>query len=119
MYIIGSLPPVTPRNETYLSNFRYILTYVDQTTRWMEATPMTDNTFSTVVITLLNSCMTIFCVPLYVVIDLSPYLKVNFSRNHPKLNNGIIGCQLRTLKASLMFRKQNWFDALPIILLAM
>ena len=33
--------------------------------------------------------------------------------------NGVIECQHRTFKTSIMSRKQNWLDALPIVLLRM
>ena len=69
MDIVGLLLPATPRNEIYPSKFRYILTCIDWTTRWIEATTMTDITASTIAITFLNSWITRFGVPLNVVTD--------------------------------------------------
>ena len=131
--IVGPLPPATPRNETYPSKFRYILTCIDQITHWIEATPMTDITTSTVAIIFLNSWITRFGVPLYVVTDcgsqfdselfqelskLIGFYCFRTTSYHPQAN-GIIECQHRSLKASIMSRKQNWLDALPIVLLGM
>ena len=133
MDIVELLPPATPRNETYPSKFRYILTCIDRNTRWIEATPMTDITASIIAITFLNSWITRFGVPPYVVNDrgsqfenelfqelseLIGFYRLRTISYHPQAN-GIIERQHRTLKTSIMSRKQNWLDALPIILLGM
>ena len=133
MDIVGPLPPATPRNETYPSKFRYILTCIDRTTRWIEATPLTDITASTIAITFLNSWITRFGAPLYVVTDrgsqfenelflelskLIGFYRLRTTSYHPQAN-GIIERQHRTLKTSIMSRKQNWLGALPIVLLGM
>ena len=111
MDIVGPLPPATPRNETYPSKFRYILTCIDRTTCWIEATPMTDITASTIAIAFLNSWITRFGVPLYVVTDRGSQFEselfqelsklIGFYRHrttfyHPQAN-GIIERQHRTL----------------------
>ena len=129
MDIVGPLPPAKPRNKTYPSKFRYILTYIDRTARWIEATPMTDITASTIAITFLNSWITRFGVVtdrgsqfenelFQELTKLIGFYRLRTTSYHPQAN-GIIERQHRTLKTSIMSRKQNWFDALPIVLLGM
>ena len=131
--IVGPLLPVTPANESYPSPYRYLLTCIDRATRCMEAVPMPDVTASTVAVSFLNTWIARFGVPLYVVTDrgtqfeselfqelssLTGFHRLRTTSYHPQAN-GMIERQHRTLKTAIMARKQNWLDALPIILLGL
>ena len=131
--IVGPLPPATPENCTYPSSYRYILTCIDRSTRWIEAIPMADISASTVAISFLTGWISRFGVPLHVVTDrgsqfeselfqelskLIGFHRLRTTSYHPQ-SNGLIERQHRTIKTAIMARKQNWLTALPIVLLGL
>ena len=131
--IVGPLPPVTTRHSNYPSHERYLLTMIDRTTNWLEAAPMIDTTAITVADTFFRTWICRYGVPLYVISDrgsqfeselfqelseLVGFHRLRTTAYHPECN-GKVERQHRTLKTSIMARKQNWIDALPAILLGM
>lgn len=94
---------------------------------------MPDVTASTVAISFMNAWISRFGVPLYVVTDrgtqfeselfqelssLTGFHRLRTTAYHPQAN-GIIERQHRILKTAIIARKQNWLDALPIVLLGL
>ena len=131
--IVGPLPPATTRHNSYPSHERYLLTMIDRTTNWLEAAPMTDTTAITVADTFFRTWICRYGVPLYVISDrgsqfeselfqelseLVGFHRLRTTAYHPECN-GKVERQHRTLKTSIMARKQNWIDALPAVLLGM
>lgn len=131
--IVGPLPVVVEANNPYPSPKRYLCTMIDRTTRWIEATPMSDISASTVALTFLNTWISRFGVPLHVVTDrgkqfeselfselaiITGFHRLRITAYHPQ-SNGLVERMHRTLKTSLTARKESWLTALPIILLAM
>ena len=119
--IVGPLPPAIQRHSSYPSQEQYILTMIDRTTNWLEAAPMTDTTALTVANTLFRVWICRYGVPLYVISDrgaqfeselfqelaeLVGFHRLRTTAYHPECN-GKIERQHRTLKTSIMARKQN------------
>ena len=126
--IVGPLTP--PPNET--TSYRYILTCIDRATRWPEAVPLPDVSASTVAQAFLSGWISRFGVPLNVVTDrggqfeselfselskLIGFTHIRTTSYHPQANGSIERFH-RTLKASIMARKTDWFSSLPIVLLS-
>jgi cleavage and polyadenylation specificity factor subunit 1 len=131
--IVGPLPPTKQHGETYFSPFRYILTCIDRTTRWVEAAPLTDITAASVAAAFLNVWISRFGVPLHVITDrgsqfeaelfselskLVGFHRLRTTSYHPQ-TNGKLERIHRTIKTSIKARKQSWLDALPIVLLGL
>ena len=131
--IVGPLPPATLPTCPFPLPFRYLLTCIDRATRWTEAIPLTDITAQSVAIAFTNGWVSRFGVPLQVITDrgtqfecelfseLSSLLGFSHIRTtsyNPK-SNGIIERFHRTLKASIMTRKDSWYYSLPIVLLGL
>ena len=131
--IVGPLAPVKRHGEQYLSPHRYLLTCIDRATRWIEAVPLTDTSAQTIANAFLDTWISRFGVPLYVVTDrgaqfeselfselatLVGFHRLRTTAYHPE-TNGIIERAHRTIKTAIMARKQNWLDALPIVLLGL
>ena len=113
---------------------RYLLTMVDRFSRWLEATPLQDQTADTVAKALISSWFSRFGIPARITTDqgrqfesqlfhsLGKYLgfsKSTTSAYHPQAN-GIIERQHRTLKTALkchLTGHTNWIDSLPMVLL--
>ncbi|XP_045119660.1 uncharacterized protein K02A2.6-like, partial [Portunus trituberculatus] len=111
--------------------YRYLLTCIDRATRWVEAIPLIDITASSTAVAFVAGWVSRFGVPLQVVTDrgaqfeselfseLSSMIGFHHVRTtsyHPQAN-GIIERHHRSLKSAVMARQDNWYLALPIVLL--
>ena len=129
--IVGPLPPAVPHGHPFTSPFRYLLTCIDRATRWVEAIPLVSITAESVASAFLDTWVSRFGVPLYVVTDrgtqfeaeLFRYLsgmlgfhRLRTTAYHPTCN-GMIERVHRTLKAAIRARKQSWLQSLPVVLL--
>ena len=129
--IVGPLPPVKNDNDPYFSPYRYLLTCIDRSTRWIEAQPMTEISAQSVASAFVTGWIARFGVPLHVITDrgtqfeselfteLSKILgfhRLRTTAYHPQCN-GMIERTHRTLKTAIMARKESWLKALPIVLL--
>lgn len=129
--IVGPLPPTKIHGELFNNPYRYLLTCIDRSTRYIEAAPMTEITESTVATTFLNIWISRWGVPLHVVTDrgkqfeselfselskLVGFHRLRTTSYHPQANS-LIERAHRTIKSAIMARKQSWIDALPIVLL--
>lgn len=129
--IVGPLPTVQNPSDPYISPYRYLLTCIDRTTRWIEVKPLADITARTVTKAFIDIWISRFGVPLHVVTDRGSQFEsemfdelssiVGFHRlrttaYHPQ-TNGMIERMHRTIKTALKSRKENWLTALPIVLL--
>ena len=114
-------------------SYRYLLTYVDRFTRWIEAIPMSTITTEEVAEALVNGWISRFGVPLEIITDrghqfesdlfnkllkLCGFLRLSTTSYHPQ-SNGMIERQHRTLKQMIRCKKDDWLKSLPIVLLAM
>lgn len=133
MDIVGPLPSQLPPGQPFAHPYRYLLTCIDRTTRWMEAVPLTEVTAKSVARALVNNWICRFGVPVYVITDRGPQFEadlfnelagvVGFHRlrttaYHPQ-GNGLVERAHRVLKTAITARAQDWLTALPIVLLGM
>ena len=131
--IVGPLPPNSLPGSEYQSSFRYLLTCIDRTTKWIEAVPLIDVSAKSVAYAFLNGWIARFGVPLYVITDrgsqfeselfqelssLIGFHRLRTSSYHPQ-SNGLIERSHRTLKSAIMARKQKWIESLPVVLLGL
>lgn len=129
--IVGPLPPAKVSHYPYPLPYNYILTCIDRATRWTEAIPLVDTTAASVAIAFVSGWVSRFGVPLHVVTDRGPQFEselfselssvigfhhIRTTSYHPQAN-GIIERHHRLLKSAIRARKENWFHALPIVLL--
>lgn len=129
--IVGPLTSVSLPNSSNPTTYRYVLTCIDRTTRWMEAIALTEITASSVAFAFVQTWISRFGVPLHVVTDRGSQFESELFRElssftgfhrlrttayHPQ-TNGIIERTHRTIKTALMARKENWLQALPVVLL--
>ncbi|KAK3888151.1 hypothetical protein Pcinc_007795 [Petrolisthes cinctipes] len=104
---------------------------VTRATRWTEALPLVDTTAVSVATAFVGGWVSRFGVPLHVVTDrgaqfeselfseLSSIIGFHHMRTtsyHPQ-SNGIIERYHRSLKSAIRARRENWFCAVPIVLL--
>lgn len=129
--IAGPLLPVKNPNDPYFAPYRYILTCIDRSTRWIEACPLSEITAKAVSLAFVDLWISRFGVPLHVVTDRGSQFEselfaelskiIGFHRlrttaYHPQ-TNGMVERAHRTLKTAIMARKESWLTALPIVLL--
>ena len=125
--IVGPLPVV--------KGFRYLLTMIDRTTRWIETAPLPDITASTTTAAFIDSWVARFGVPATVTSDRGTQFTSDTwtttlknlgisasttSAYHPQ-SNGMLERFHRTLKSSLrcVDASKNWLRALPWLLLGL
>ena len=131
--IVGPLKPISNIDNNSISPYRYLLTCIDRTTRWIEACPLTDITASSVCHAFMNCWISRFGVPLHVVTDrgsqfeselfqelskLVGFHRLRTTSYHPQAN-GLVERMHRSLKTSIMARKENWLISLPIVLMSL
>ena len=129
--LVGPLPPAKQFDQSYTSPYRYLLTCIDRATKWVEAVPLCDISAKSVACAFMNTWISRFGVPLYVVTDrgqqfeshlfkelstLTGFHRLRTTSYHPQ-SNGLVERVHRTLKTAIIARKQNWVDAYPIVLL--
>ena len=115
------------------SPYRYVATFIDRFTRWVEAEPLSGISAEEVAGAFMNTWVARFGVPLELVTDrggqfesalfqsLSNTLgfsKLRTTAYHPQCN-GLIERQHRTLKTILRAHRENWLKMLPVALFAM
>jgi hypothetical protein len=125
MDIVGPLPP-----GDYPE--RYLVTFIDRGTNWVEADPVSTITASEIAASFLRTWFARFGVPSTLTTDrgtqfeselfaelskLIGFHRLRTTSYHPQAN-GKIERFHRTLKACLRSRSESWKDALPIVLLS-
>lgn len=131
--IVGPLSPAIYPNDPNFTHYRYILTCIDRTSRWIEATPLVEISAASVAQAFVNTWISRFGVPLYVITDRGAQFESELFRElsiiigfhrlrttsyHPQSNGLIERCH-RTIKSAIMARKENWLLALPVVLLGL
>lgn len=129
--IVGPLPPAKEVSEIYTKPYRYLLTCIDRSTRWLEAIPIAEITASAIASAFLAGWISRFGVPLHLVSDrgsqfeselftelsrLIGFHRLRTTSYHPQ-TNGKIERAHKTIKTAITARKQGWLEALPVVLL--
>ncbi len=124
MDLVGPLPQLDQ------SPHRYLVTFIDRNTNWIEAESLADITAKTVCNAFLKTWFSRFGVPLYVTTDRGAqfeselfshlskalgFCRLRTTAYHPQAN-GKIERVHRTLKSALMSSKHDWINALPAVL---
>ena len=111
MDIVGPLPVVNEISGIH-SPYRYVVTFVDRFTRWIEAVPVSGITAEEIAFALINTWVSRFGVPLELVTDRGKQFESQLFKNVSKLLgfqhfrttaynpscNGMVERQHRTLK---------------------
>ena len=129
--IVGPLPVAKRHNEIYSSNCRYIVTFIDRATRWIEAAPIENITAQSVAVAFFETWISRLGVPLYLISDqgsqfesqlfselssLTGFHRLRTTGYNPKCN-GMLERTHRTLKTALTARKSSWLDSLHVVLM--
>ena len=125
--VVGPLPQS--------GNAKYLLTIIDRSTRWPEATPMHDASTTACAEALLSSWVSRFGVPDDITTDRGPAFlselwaslarlmgtKLHSTTAYNPAANGMVERSHRSLKAALMARctDENWLQQLPWVLLGL
>ena len=125
--VVGPLPPS--------GGAKYLLTIIDRSTRWLEATPMVEATTNACAEALLSSWVSRFGVPDDLTTDRGPSFlseiwaalaelmgtKLHSTTAYNPAANGMVERSHRSIKAALMARctDYRWKDHLPWILLGL
>ncbi len=135
---IGVFPPSDRFEHVHLdlavmklvNGYRYMCTFVDRATRWMEAVPMIESTAEKVAQVFFDVWVSRFGVPLRVTTDRGPQFRselfsefcrllgadhIQTTGYHPQAN-GLVERAHRTLKNALRCHENSWPSALPIVL---
>lgn len=130
--IVGPLPIVKDQICQF-TPYRYLLTCIDRATRWIEACPLIDITASTVAHAFINTWISRFGVPLYVITDRGTQFEselfgeisriigfhtLRTTSYHPE-TNGMIERSHRSIKTAITAKKEVWISALPVVLLGL
>jgi transposase InsO family protein len=132
MDIVGPLP-VTIDNSGGQSKYRYIVTFIDRYSRWMEAVPVAGISVEEVCGAFLEGWVSRFGVPLELITDrggqfesdlfqqlssVLGFIRIRTTAYHPQ-SNGLLERQHRQLKNILRAHGDKWLQNLPIALFAM
>ena len=132
MDIVG---PLETSRDFHRDNmpYRYIVTFIDRYTRWVEAIPTCGITAEEVARAFLNIWVSRWGVPLELITDrgkqfesqlftelskLLGFTRIRTTSYHPQ-SNGLIERQHKTLKNILRCHSEDWIETLPVALLAM
>jgi cleavage and polyadenylation specificity factor subunit 1 len=113
--------------------YRYVVTFIDRFTRWVEAVPVCGITAEEIANAFVSTWVSRFGVPLEVITDrgrqfeselfkqlskLLGFAKIRTTSFNPR-SNDLIERQHRTLKTILRAHKGDWYQVLPIALFSM
>ena len=117
----------------YSSGYRYLLTVIDRTSRWLEAIPLKDVSAQTVASAFYTNWIARYGIPLRISTDRGRQFRcelfnelckllgtshIQTTAYHPQ-SNGLVERVHRTLKNALKCHKANWLLALPTVLLGL
>lgn len=119
--LIGHLPVTRRRHETYNAPYRYALTCIDCTTKWIEAEPLPDITARSAANAFVHAWITRWGVSLHVITDHGTQFEselfseiasiVSFyglrTTSYHLQTNGMVKCAHRTKKTAITTRKES------------
>ena len=132
MDIVGPLP-VTLDHSGAQSPYRYLVTFIDRYSRWIEAVPVAGISAEEISGALLDGWISRFGVPLELITDRGAqfesdlfkqlssvlgFMRIRTSAYHPQ-SNGLLERQHRRLKCIIRAHGGNWLQNLPLALFAM
>ena len=127
--LVGPLPIASEPSLPHSTPYRYLLTMICRSTRWIEAAPLVDITAHSVARAFLDTWISRWGVPLFVCTDqgrqfeselfahLSStigFTRLRTSAYHPSCN-GILERTHRRLKSIIVARKSDWLSYLPLL----
>lgn len=116
-----------------VEGFRYLISFIDRATRWMETKPLQRITTEDVAKAFIEVWISRFGTPLKLVSDRGPQYRAKLFKEIGKLLgvdtvkttaynpkcNGIVERMQKTLKSGLKCRGNNWLNDLPFVLLGL